>query len=64
MSTKEIQFPTAPHAHFGYKIVKTLYQPYENANQSPGPLRYPQDIRRLEQMYKLWEQGLQAAQAH
>mgnify|MGYP000847810071 FL=1 len=63
MGTKEIQFPTAPHAHFGYKIVKTLYQPYENANQSPGSLRYPQDIRRLEQMHKLWEQGLQSAQA-
>ena len=62
MGTKEIQFPTAPHAHFGHRIVKTLYQPYENENQSPGPLRYPKDIRQLEQMHKLWQQGLQAAQ--
>ncbi len=58
MANKEIQFPTAPHAHFGYKIIKTLYQPYENENQSPGPLRYPVELRDLEKMLALWEQGL------
>ena len=58
MANKEIQFPTAPHAHFGYRIIKTLYQPYENENQSPGPLRYPVELRDLERMLALWEQGL------
>ena len=53
-----IQFPTAPHAHFGYKIIKTLYQPYENENQSPGPLRYPVELKDLEKMLELWEKGL------
>lgn len=58
MANKEIQFPTAPHAHFGYKIIKTLYQPYENENQSPGPLRYPVELKDLEKMLELWEKGL------
>ena len=58
MANKEIKFPTAPHAHFGYKIIKTLYQPYENENQSPGPLRYPVELRDLEKMLSLWEKGL------
>ena len=62
MDSKEIKFPTAPHAHFGYKIVKTLYQPYENIDQAPGFLRYPAEIRSLKKMEALWEQGLAAAQ--
>ncbi len=59
MDRKEIQFPTAPHAHFGYKIIRTLYQPYENENQSPGPLRLPHEIRELEEMLKEWNAGLE-----
>lgn len=59
MARKEIQFPTAPHAHFGYKIIKTLYQPYENENQSPAPLRYPTEIAELETMLAMWDEGLQ-----
>ncbi len=58
MGGKEIQFPTTPGAHFGHRIIKTLYQPYENENQTPGPLRYPVEIKRLEQMSALWSQGL------
>ena len=58
MGRKEIQFPTAEHAHFGYRIIKTLYMPYENANQSPGPLRYPVEIKELETMLKMWNEGL------
>ncbi len=58
MGGKEIEFPTAPGAHFGHRIIKTLYQPYENENQTPGPLRYPKEIKRLEQMQSRWEQGL------
>lgn len=58
MSDKAIQFPTAPHAHFGYHIIKTLYMPYENENQSPGPLRFPKEIEQLEKMLVLWNEGL------
>lgn len=58
MLGKEIRFPTAPHAHFGYKIIKTLYQPYENYQQAPGFLRYPADIRVLTRMLQRWDRGL------
>lgn len=61
MDSKEIAFPTAPHAHFGNAIVKTMYQPYENIDQAPGFLRYPVEIRSLRKMEALWEQGLAAA---
>lgn len=62
MSDKEIKFPTSPQAHFGWRIIKTFYQPYENENQSPGFLRYPAEIRSLEKMLNLWEQGVDEAQ--
>lgn len=62
MDNKEIQFPTAPHAHFGYKIIKTMYQPYENIDQAPGFLRYPAEIRSLKKMEALWEKGLAEAE--
>ncbi len=58
MAKKEIAFPAAPYAHFGGAIVKTLYMPYENENQSPGPLRYPVEIQMLEKMLAAWEKGL------
>ncbi len=54
---KEIKFPTAPHAHFGWQIIKTFYEPFENARQSPGFLRYPAELRSLEKMLDLWERG-------
>jgi hypothetical protein len=63
MERKEITFPTAPHAHFGAGIIRTFYQPCENENQSPGFLRYPAEIRSLEKMLKLWNEGLQYARA-
>ncbi len=63
LHSKEIQFPTLPHAQIGHRIIKTMYQPYENVNQSPGPLRYVEEIRQLEQMDKLWEQGLELLRA-
>ena len=62
MGYREIKFPTAPHAHFGAAIIRTFYQPCENENQSPGFLRYPAEIRSLEKMLKLWEEGLAEAQ--
>jgi hypothetical protein len=60
MASKEIRFPTAPRAHFGHNIIKTLYMPYENAEQSPGFLRYPAELRSLEKMLELWNDGLDA----
>ena len=59
MARKEIEFPSAEHAHFGGRIVRTLYMPYENENQSPGPLRYPVEIKRLEKMLEEWNKGLE-----
>lgn len=61
MQSKEIKFPTTPGAHFGHSIIKTLYHPFENANQSPGFLRHPAEIRSLEKMLLLWNQGLAEA---
>ena len=60
MASKEIRFPTAPRAHFGHNIVKTFYTPYENSEQSPGFLRYPAELRSLEKMLALWNEGLDA----
>ena len=61
MAEKDIQFPTAPHAHFGHRIIKTFYKPYENTQQTPGFLRYPAEIKSLEKMRELWNQGLAEA---
>ena len=61
MAKKDIAFPTAPHAHFGGRIVKTFYTPYENSEQSPGFLRYPAELRSLRKMLKLWNRGLAEA---
>lgn len=61
MARKDIDFPAAPHAHFGGAIVKTFYTPYENTEQSPGFLRYPAELRSLRKMLKLWDQGLAEA---
>ncbi|MCQ2378488.1 MAG: hypothetical protein MJ016_04650 [Victivallaceae bacterium] len=57
MMNKEIQFPSAPHAHFGWKIIKTFYEPFENSDQSPGFLRLPVELRSLGKMLDLWEKG-------
>ena len=58
MLPKEIQFPTAPQAHFGWRIIKTLYQPYENSNQAPDFLRFPAELRELRKMEAEWLDGL------
>jgi hypothetical protein len=59
MNSKEIKFPVSEHVYFGSAIIKTFYQPYENVNQSPGPVRFPVEIKELEKMLKLWNEGLQ-----
>ncbi len=58
MSSKEIAFPADPKAHFGGSIVKTLYQPYENINQLPGALRYPVELKALDEFLRLWDEGI------
>ena len=58
MMSKEIKFPTKDGAHFGYKIIKTMYEPYENIGQVPGNLRHPEEIKSLEKMLELWEKGI------
>lgn len=58
MTAKEIPFPCAPKAMFGGRIIKTLYQSYEAAGQSPGIMRYPIDIKELGVLITLWEKGL------
>lgn len=58
MHPKEIKFPTKDGAHFGYKIIKTMYEPYENIDQAPGNLRHPEEIKSLEKMLSLWEKGI------
>jgi hypothetical protein len=58
MSSKEIPFPTAPYAHFGGAIIKTFYQPYENIQQTAGPIRYAAEIECLERLSKNWKRGI------
>jgi hypothetical protein len=60
MSGKEIAFPTAPEAHFGNSIIKTMYQPFENAGQTPGAIRCPVELKSLHRMLKLWRRGIAA----
>ena len=58
MRGKEIQFPTKDGAHFGWHIIKTMYQPFENINQVPGNLRHPEELASLRKMLELWEKGI------
>ena len=63
MASKEILFPTAPYAQFpNNTIVKTLYMPYENVNQSPGIMRYPLEIEDLRKMKEMWSRGVELAE--
>ena len=58
MGRKEIPFPADPKAHFGGGIVKTLYQPYENINQLPAALRYPNELKGIVEFLRLWDEGI------
>ena len=42
----------------GSGIIKTFYQPFENALQSPGAMRYPIDLKEMATMQELWQKGL------
>lgn len=58
MAKKEIAFPANPDAHFGNHIIHTLYQPYENINQLPASLRYPNELRSMDEFLRLWDEGI------
>ena len=58
MARKEIAFPADPNAHFGGCIIKTLYQPYENINQLPAALRYPNELKGIIEFLRLWDEGI------
>ncbi len=57
-TSKEISMPCSPSAHNGSAIVKTFYHPYENAQQSPAPLRIRMEIRQYRKARALMEKGL------
>lgn len=56
--TQEIKIPSADHAHFGSRIVKTFYHPFENEHQSPGAIRFPLEIKALERAIAKWQAGI------
>ena len=58
MAAKQIEFPSDPKAHFGGRIVKTFYQPYENINQLPAALRYPNELKGVVEFLRLWDEGI------
>ncbi|MBR7104234.1 MAG: hypothetical protein IKC65_04765 [Lentisphaeria bacterium] len=58
LGQKEIAFPADPNAHFGGRIIKTFYHPFENINQLPASLRYPKELEGLLIFLKLWDEGL------
>ncbi len=57
-SEQEIAMPSAPYAHFGHRIIKTFYRPFENEQQSPGGMRFPVEIKTLKKMLKTWNDGI------
>lgn len=58
--SQEIQMPSSPHAYMGSRIVKTFYHPFENIQQSPGAVRFPEEIAALEKSHGLWVEGVNA----
>lgn len=58
MDDKLVKFPLTKNSYRSHRMVKTMYQPYENNAQSPGPLRFPVEIAELEEMLPAWEKGV------
>jgi hypothetical protein len=57
---KDIKLPAAWHAWFGSTVIFTSYQPLDDPRQSPGPCRIDVEIRSLEKMSALWQEGIAA----
>jgi len=53
-----VNLPQAWHAMFGNQIVIPDYHPQEGARQSPGPARFPAEMRSLQRMLERWNDGL------
>lgn len=53
-----IDMPSIEHAHFGGRIVKTFYHPFENEQQSPGAIRFLIEIRALKNVISKWGNGI------
>lgn len=58
MSSKEISFPSAPYAYNGGGIINTFYQPFENFQQTSGPVRAMTELVDLGKMYQIWSDGI------
>lgn len=58
-TSKELALSSPPFAlNGGNAIVKTLYHPYENAQQSPGPQRIDAELRSYRKARSLMEKGV------
>ena len=58
MASKEIRFPTVPYAHHGGTIIETFYQPFENFQQTSGPVRAAAELADLEKLHQIWSDGV------
>ena len=58
MDDKIVRFPFTRNSYGSECMVKTLYHPYENSAQSPGPLRLPGELAELEKMETEWKSGV------
>ena len=58
MDDKNVVFPTTRESYRAGGMIKTMYHPYENNAQSPGPLRFPVEVAELEKMLPAWEKGV------
>ncbi|MBP1994839.1 hypothetical protein [Paenibacillus eucommiae] len=54
---RSVKMPAAWHAMFGSDIIETNYKPIEGPRQSLGVSRVDVEIKHLERMASLWEQG-------
>ena len=58
MDDKIVRFPFTCNSYGSDCMVKTLYHPFENNAQSPGPLRLPGELAELEKMETEWRRGV------
>jgi hypothetical protein len=58
MASKEIKFPTMKNAYAGSDWLKTFFQPFENANQSPYSFRRKPEMASQMKMLELWHAGV------
>ena len=59
MDEKIVKFPFTTNSYRCECMVKTMYTPFENDAQSPGPLRCGVETAELEKMLEEWQQGVE-----